>query len=598
MTGPALLPTASGGEVARLVARAARDRRLALAGAILTTATGSAAGLGGPAAIGLLTQSVIDHAAVGALAVPAIVLVLSGLLGGAAAWASAALLARAVLPPAARVREDAMAAALALPADAVEDGGSGDLVSRLSGDVERVTDAAQGALGSFVTAAITILVTLAGLGALDWRFAVAGLLAVPIQLATLRWYRGASRPVYAAGRRAEGARAAALLETFAALPTVRAFGLAGWRRRLVARSSAEAMELEFAATRVSTRFFGRLNAAEFVGLSAILVVGLLLVRDHEATVGEATTAALFFAGLFDPINTVLGVVDQLQQAGAGLARLVGVIGAARPAVSGSPTPAAARTPVSPTARPDADTLVADAVGFRFPSGVDAVVGVSMTLPPGTHVAIVGATGSGKSTLAAMLAGLRIPTSGSVRLGNAVPSPATGRVGMIAQETHVFAGTIAENLRLAGPDAGEAQLWTALRDVRADGWVAALPDRLSTVVGAGGLRLTAENAQHLAFARLRLLDPALVVLDEATAESGSGAARVLDAAARAVVAGRSAVIVAHRLDQAASADLVLVMDHGRVVERGRHEELIARGGRYARLWRSWSGERDPLSPAGA
>ncbi|MGD9531535.1 MAG: ABC transporter ATP-binding protein, partial [Pseudonocardia sp.] len=159
-----------------------------------------------------------------------------------------------------------------------------------------------------------------------------------------------------------------------------------------------------------------------------------------------------------------------------------------------------------------------------------------------------------------------------------------------QEVHVFAGTLAEDLRLTDPDAPDAALLTALDLVGAREWVEALPDVLATVVGDGGHALTVLQAQQLALARVVLADRPVVVLDEATAEAGSAGARVLEAAALRATAGRTALVVAHRLTQAAGADRIAVVEAGRVVEIGPHDHLVAAGGRYAALWTAWSGSR--------
>jgi ATP-binding cassette subfamily C protein len=208
------------------------------------------------------------------------------------------------------------------------------------------------------------------------------------------------------------------------------------------------------------------------------------------------------------------------------------------------------------------------------------------------VAVVGTTGSGKSTVATLLAGLRQPRRGSVTLdGVPLAGMPTGelrqKVALITQETHLFAGTVADNIRLARPEATDADVAAALDAAGAAGWVEALPEGAATVVGAGGQVLTSSQAQHLALARLLLLDPAVVVLDEATAEGGSDSARLLDSAAATVLRGRGALLVAHRLSQTATADTILVMGAGKVVERGSHEELRAAGGAYAKLWDAWS-----------
>jgi ATP-binding cassette, subfamily C, bacterial len=562
------LPVASGREVRAELLRGWRRGWPLPAATLLVTIANAAAGLAVPGAIGWITQLVVDGAPPLALVAPGALLVGAAVASALLSWAEGALLARTVLPPLGRLRERVVAAAVRLPIDRVEAGGRGDLVARVSGDVERVTEAASSAVGGFLSAVVTIGVTLIGLAGLDGRFAIAALLAVPVQLVTLRWYLRRSRPVYARGRAAEGRRASALLETFAALPTIRALRLGAARLPRIAAASQEAVDAELAATGIATRFYGRLNVAELLGLAAVLTVGALLVPAHEVTVGAATAAALFVVGLFDPVNTALAVVDELQQAGAGLARLVGVLRASAEA---------------PPARPGVASgaaLEGRGLGFRYPGGADVLHGVDVRVEPGSVVAIVGASGSGKSTLAALLAGIRTPTAGVV-------TAPTG-VALVSQEVHVFAGTVADDLRLARPGVTEDELRTALSRTGAADWVAGLPQGLTTRIGAGGHPVPADRAQQLALARLLLLDPPMVVLDEATAEAGSDAARALDRAAAEAIRGRGAVLVAHRLDQAAAADEILVLDAGRVVERGPHERLVDAGGRYARLWRAWSG----------
>ncbi|MEU9979321.1 ABC transporter ATP-binding protein [Streptomyces sp. NPDC051014] len=550
-------------------------------------AADSALSLAGPTAIGRITQAIADHRSPAALVGPVLLLVATAVAGAVTGWGASVLSARVVQPVAASLREDAVAAAVALPVDVVEAGGTGDLVSRVSGDVDRVSQVASGALGRFVAAALTIAATLVGLAALDWRFACAALLAVPLQVCALRRYLRTSQPLYAQGRAADGRRASALLGAFAALPTLRALRLGPAAEADVAATSAEAMTYELRATRAATRFYGTLNAAELTGLSAVLVTAYVLVHAELTDVGAATTAALFFVGLFDPVNMMLGSFDGVQQAAAGLARIVGVV-IAGPTAEGAPRP-----PRPPATTPAAALSVRD-VRHRYGDGPEVLHGVGLDVPAGQRVAIVGATGSGKSTLAGLIAGLRVPTTGEITLGG-VPVGEVGhasagdrrRIMLVTQEHHVFLGTVADNLRLARSDATAPDLRAALVLVDAWDWVAALPDGEDTVVGVGGVELTPRQVQQLALARVLLLDPDVVVLDEATAEGGSDTAQALDRAALAVTRGRTSVVVAHRLSQAASADVVLVLDDGRVVAQGFPGELLSAGGDYARLWTAWT-----------
>nr|BFE59012.1 hypothetical protein GCM10020063_035380 [Dactylosporangium thailandense] len=224
------------------------------------------------------------------------------------------------------------------------------------------------------------------------------------------------------------------------------------------------------------------------------------------------------------------------------------------------------------------------VTFAYDDGTDVLHGVTLHVAPGTRVALVGSTGAGKSTLAAIAAGLLHPRSGIVTVGGRPPS--TARVAVVTQETHVFAGPLVEDLRLARPGATDAEVSAALATVDALGWARDLPEGLRTVVGEGGHPLTAAQAQQLALARVVLADPPVAVLDEATAEAGSLGARHLETSALAATAGRATLVVAHRLTQAATADRIVVLDGGRVAEEGTHAELVAADGAYARLWRAW------------
>ena len=226
----------------------------------------------------------------------------------------------------------------------------------------------------------------------------------------------------------------------------------------------------------------------------------------------------------------------------------------------------------------------------------AVDDVSFRVYPGQTVALVGASGAGKTTVASLLMGLRVPDSGEVLVAGAPVSllsdaQRSQRIAMVTQEVHTFAGTLREDLNLAKPDVTDEQIREAVARVGALDWLDSLPEGLDTVVGEQGMRLNPVVAQQLALARVLLMDPPVVVMDEATAEAGSAQATALEDAAAEVLRDRSALVVAHRLDQARAADRVLVMESGRIVESGPHDQLVSQGGRYAEMWAAWMRGRE-------
>ncbi|WP_310376390.1 ABC transporter ATP-binding protein [Catenuloplanes atrovinosus] len=577
-----LLPTATGREAwAAVVAEFRRLPGLSAAAGVLLVAA-SASGLIAPWVLGRLVDDVIAGAGTDRVLMWAGVIAAAAVVAGVLTAAGAAAAARLGETVLARLRERVLDRALHLPSSTLERAGTGDLVARAGDDVAVVTNAITGIGPLMVGALLTVVLTAGGLFTLDWRLGLAGLVAAPGYVLALRWYLPRSTPYYARERIATGERSQAMAGALHGAATVRAYRAEDAHVARIADRSAAARDLGLTVFGVFTRFGLRINRAEFVGLSTVLIAGFLLVRADAVTVGAATAAALYFHRLFNPIGLILLESDAVMQAGASLARLVGV-------ASLPPVPAAADPVVG-----DHDAALSVTVRrHHYQDGPTVLEDVTLTLAPGERVALVGASGAGKSTLAGIAAGIIPASDGAARL-RGVPLEDLGEIrvrkeiALVSQEVHVFAGPLAEDLRLARPDADDAEIEKALDRVGATGWLRTLPDGLATHVGEGGHRLTAAQAQQLALARLILADPAVAVLDEATAEAGSAGARDLDRAAAAATEGRTTLIVAHRLVQAADADRILVLDHGRVVEQGTHDALLAAGGRYAHLWRSWNG----------
>ncbi|GGA67171.1 multidrug ABC transporter permease [Pseudoclavibacter endophyticus] len=579
-----------------------RGRRLRLAGVLLRFLAEAVTALVIPFVTGAIVDTIIAADGTG---VPrefwwqVALLVAAAAAAGLLRWSGASSLARLAETLIAELREAYVTSALRLPRASVERAGTGDIVTRASDDIGQISGTLPGVLPRVCVSAFTIALAVGGIGAIDPRMLIGFALTVPFYAATVAWYVRTAPGVYAADRAARSHRGQHILGTLTQLPAVVAHRL---ERRQLGRIRAAAWRTVRWAMRtriVQNRLSGNLYLTEGVGLAAVLSVGVWLAAIGASTPGDVTAAALLFLRTVGPIAALMFVMDDLQSAFTSLGRLVGVIessGQGPSSGSGNEAGAGVGNGAGDGRDPDAAVVRASRLFFAYRPDAPVLSGVDLEIARGEVVAVVGATGSGKSTLAAVLAGVHEPDDGLVERG--VPLSA---VVTVTQESHLFAGTVRDNLSLAAPDASDDDLRAALERVGAAELVDSLPSGLITPIGHGGETLTAAQAQHLALARVVLADPALVILDEATAETDTADGGVLDRAAAAAIEGRAALVIAHRLSQAAAADRVVVLDDGRVAEQGSHAELLAAGGAYARLWEAWSRgggsrERAAASPA--
>jgi ABC-type multidrug transport system fused ATPase/permease subunit len=558
------LPVADGRRTAREVWRLSRGHRLRLAAVGVLGIVSTGVDLIPPVAIGFLVDRVrTGTAGLGTVLAVTAVMALSTIVGAAGTAVTIVLATRVYHTVLAALREQLVGRAMTLPQHLVERAGTGDLISRSSDDVTAVADAAPMVVPVLTVTVFTILVSLGGLAALEWPYAAAFAVVLPVYALAMRWYLRTGPGVYRVERAAMSARAQQILESQRGYATVLGFGLAERRHRAVMTDSWGVAVQALRARTVQSMLNARLNLGECLSLAAVLVVGFVLIDHGASTVGGATTAMLLVLRLLAPVNQLLFVIDALQSALASLSRMIGVV----------TIQDAAEEPTTPA---DAGTTVAlRDVAFRYGDGPRVLDAITLDITTGQRVAVVGASGAGKTTLATVIAGIHPPTVGTL----ARPD----RTAVITQEIHVFACTLRDNLTLAAPAATDRDIRAALGDT---GLLDLLPEGLDTVVGTGGLPLTDAQAQQLALARLVLADPELAILDEATAEAGSTHAGLLDRAAGAALRGRTALVIAHRLSQAATSDRIVVMEHGRIIEAGTHAELVAAGGVYAGLWSAW------------
>lgn len=581
-------PLATVGQVRREVARQLRripQARWWFLVAVVLLALGSYATVLVPQLMGQIVDLVSGHESARPLWQIGVELVVLSVAGAAMSAAGFYLVARLSERVIANLREDMVGTALGLPTHQVEDAGTGDLVSRSTDDVAELSAAVTETLPTLSTSLFSILATVVALSTLDWRFLIIPVVVAPVYYVAARMYLARAPQRYAAERAAMAERARRVLEAIRGRATVRAFSMENRMHDEIESASWSVVRKGITARTTMLVLNSWMLGIEFLMLAMALAVGYYLVSTAALTVGAVTGAVLMIIRLRGPMNTLMRVLDVVQSGYASLARIVGV-------VSDPPVP----IPDCGADAPRGRVELRD-VSFSYGSGW-AVRNVDLMINPGETVAIVGASGAGKTTVAALLAGLRIPDAGEVLVDGYPVSQLSdreriARIATVSQEVHVFSGTLRQDMTLAKPDATDAELLSALDRVHAQSWFDRLHAGLDTVVGSRGLQLEPVAAQQLALARILLLDPAIVVMDEATAEAGSAGAGALEDAADEVTHGRSALVVAHRLDQASQADNILVMEGGQIVERGTHDQLLAAGGIYQRLWSAWSMGRREL-----
>jgi ABC-type multidrug transport system fused ATPase/permease subunit len=475
--------------------------------------------------------------------------------------------------------------ALRLPVAFHESYTSGRVISRQTSDIEAISALFEEGLDALISAVLTLVLVGTGMLLLDWPLALV-VLAGFIPLAYLSaWFRRESAGAYRRVRETNALVIVHFVETFGGLRAVQAF-----RREQRNEQIFDGLSRDYAtATRRSSQLiaiFGPgISLVANVIIGVVLCYGGLRVLDGDIKVGVLASFLLYLQRFFDPLQDVSQFYNAFQSAASALEKISGVL-------EEEPSVAEPAEPGELSSGGNGRRVRFESVRFGY-SKTTVLPGLDLDIPAGQTVALVGETGAGKTTVARLLARFYDPTAGRVLLDGVdlrdLPDPVLRReVVLITQESFLFEGTVAENVRLGRPQASDAEVQEAARAIGAHEFIAALPDGYATRVGKRGGRLSAGQRQLISFARAFIAAPGVLVLDEATALLDIPTERLVQAALRTVLAGRTAVIIAHRLSTVAIADRVLVLRAGRIVEDGSPADLLRRGdGEYADLHTRWA-----------
>lgn len=464
-----------------------------------------------------------------------------------------------------------------LPLSVVEAAGTGDLLGRTTSDVNRVEFILRRGLSRLMVLSFQVIVTVVAALVIEWRVGFVVVLSfVPLAF-VIRKYLRRTIAAYLAASALSAEVSGDITETVEQSATVDSLGMSEVRTRRTSVLLREMWDNERYSALMRTYFSATMVLVLFAPLVIAIVWGAWLVGLGVTTVGAVVAVALYAQQLRWPLDELGWWIDELQFAAVALARIFGVAEVPSDREFGDDAPSS-------------DVVEIEDVSFSYREGEPVLRNVGLTVRSGERLAIVGPSGAGKSTLGRLIAGVNPPDVGSIRVGGVevtrLPEDLLHQtVALVTQENHVFVGTVADNLRFAKADASDEDLLSALRTVDAL-WVERLPEGLETKVGSGARELAPSQAQQLALARIVLVDPAVLILDEATSLLDPTAARSAEQALSRVLAGRTVISIAHRLYTAYDADRVAVMIDGEVAELGSHNELVARGGEYASLWEAW------------
>jgi ATP-binding cassette subfamily B protein len=460
---------------------------------------------------------------------------------------------------------------------------AGVLVARMTADIESMAELVQWGLMQFLSAFLLLFLAFFLLLSLSWQLTLITLIVFPFLIAASVKFQRDSNKAYLEVREKVGANLSALQEGITGVRVIQAYAREDEQIRRFEESNRALFRSHMYSVKVSTWYFGLIEFAGIASSALIVGVGGWLVHRGTVSLGTVVAFVLLLANLFDPVQQLSQLYNTLQSAAAALHKLFGILDA-EPDVAESPTP----TPLPAVGDVEVRNITFSYAGASQP----ALSGVSVTLTAGSRLALVGPTGAGKSTLAKLMARLYDPQEGQVLFGGVDLRQASmedlrRRIVVIPQEGFLFDGSVRDNLLIARPDATEHMLLTALDNLGLRERFEALPEGLDTQVRERGSRLSAGERQLVALSRAALVDPAVLVLDEATSNLDPGTEMLIEAALEKLMAGRSVIVVAHRLSTVQRADKIAVVSDARITEMGSHDELIAMNGHYAALVNNWN-----------
>jgi ATP-binding cassette subfamily B protein len=463
---------------------------------------------------------------------------------------------------------------------------TGVIVSRITNDVEALDQLVTDGVTSLVQNTLLLVGTAVVLFLLDWRLALAALLVLPAMALVTAWFRSRSNRAYRSVRERLGLVTATLAEDVAGMRVVQSFTREPEQEQAFRGVNDRYRAANYRTVVLNAIYFPAVDVLSSVATAIVFGYGGWLVYHGDMSTGTLFAFALYLSNFFDPIQQLSQLYNTFLSAIAALDKIVGVLDEEPQVVD---EPDAIELP-----RIDGHVRFQ---GVRFGYGRDlpeVLHGLELDVPAGTTVALVGHTGAGKSTIAKLLARFYDPTEGRITVDGHDLRTVTQRslrsqLGIVPQEGFLFGGTVAENIAFGRPRASREEIERAARAVGVNAFVEDLPDGYDTHLGERGTRLSLGQRQLVAFARALLADPRILILDEATSSVDIGTERRIERALRELLAGRTAFVIAHRLSTIRDADLIVVLEHGVVVEQGTHDELLARRGLYTSLYGDWAAD---------